>query len=37
MSTIRFEAKLFKIGSWTLLKLPKSASARLPSRGMTDE
>ena len=35
MSTIRFEAKLFKIGSWTLLRLPKSASARLPSRGMT--
>ena len=32
---IRFEAKLFKIGSWTLLKLPKSASAKLPSRGMT--
>src|SRR5215216_720322 len=30
-----FEAKLFKIGSWTLLRLPKSASARLPSRGMT--
>lgn len=35
MSTIHFEAKLFKIGSWTLLKLPKSASAKLPSRGMT--
>jgi hypothetical protein len=35
MSTIRFEAKLFKIGSWTLLRLPQSASARLPSRGMT--
>ena len=35
MSTIRFEAKLFTIGSWTLLKLPKSASAQLPSRGMT--
>jgi len=35
MSTIRFEAKLFKIGSWTLLKLPRSASAKLPSRGMT--
>jgi len=34
-STIRFEAKLFKIGSWTLLKLPKSESAKLPSRGMT--
>src|SRR5436190_23931525 len=35
MSTIRFEAKLFNIGSWTLLKLPKSAIAKLPSRGMT--
>jgi hypothetical protein len=35
MSTIRFEAKLFKIGSWILLKLPRSASAKLPSRGMT--
>ncbi len=35
MSTIRFQAKLFKIGSWTLLRLPKSASAKLPSRGMT--
>ncbi len=35
MSTIRFEDKLFKIGSWTLLRLPKSASAKLPSRGMT--
>ena len=35
MSTIRFEASLFRIGSWTLLRLPKSASAKLPSRGMT--
>ena len=34
MSTIRFEAKLFEIGSWTILLLPKSASAKLPSRGM---
>lgn len=34
MSAIRFEAKLFKIGSWTILRLPKSASAKLPSRGM---
>lgn len=33
--TIRFKAKLFKIGSWTLLSLPKSASMQLPSRGMT--
>lgn len=35
MSTIRFEANLFKIGSGTLLRLPKSASAKLPSRGIT--
>src|SRR6202049_1284332 len=40
-STIRFSAKLFrpksteKIGSWTILTLPKNASAKLPSRGMT--
>lgn len=35
MSTIHFETKLFKVGSWTLLRLPKSASVKLPSRGMT--
>ena len=35
MPAIRFEAKLFNIGSWTVLKLPASASAKLPSRGMT--
>lgn len=34
MSPIRFKAKLLNIGSWTLLVLPKSASAKLPSRGM---
>jgi hypothetical protein len=40
-STIRFSGKLFrpkitdKIGSWALLTLPKNASAKLPSRGMT--
>ncbi len=33
-STISFGASLLKIGSWTLLRLPRSASARLPSRGM---
>ncbi|MBI2420604.1 MAG: DUF1905 domain-containing protein [Candidatus Levybacteria bacterium] len=32
---IRFETKLFKIGEWTILKLPKEASEKLPSRGMT--
>lgn len=35
MSIIRFDAELFGIGSWTLLRLPKSASEQLPSRGMT--
>src|SRR5580700_10586033 len=40
-STIRFSARLFrpqateKIGSWTLLTLPKNASAKLASRGTT--
>jgi Bacteriocin-protection, YdeI or OmpD-Associated/Domain of unknown function (DUF1905) len=40
-STIRFNAKLFrpeareKVGSWAFLTLPKSASAKLPSRGTT--
>jgi Bacteriocin-protection, YdeI or OmpD-Associated/Domain of unknown function (DUF1905) len=40
-SKIRFRAKLFrpaestKTGSWTFLVLPKNASAKLPSRGMT--
>jgi hypothetical protein len=38
---IRFKAKLLrpaeseKAGSWTFLVLPKNASAKLPSRGMT--
>jgi hypothetical protein len=38
---IRFKAKLFrpaeseKDGSWTFLVLPKNASAKLPSRGIT--
>lgn len=31
---IRFEAKLLKIGTWTILHLPGDASAKLPSRGM---
>jgi hypothetical protein len=40
-SKIRFRAKLFraaesgKAGSWTFLVLPETASAKLPSRGMT--
>ena len=41
VSKIRFKAKLFrpaesaKADSWTFLILPKTASAKLPSRGMT--
>src|SRR5215472_12563253 len=35
MSAISFNAKPFTIGSSTLLRLPESASAKLPSRGMT--
>ena len=35
MSTIRFKTKLFKINSWIILRLPESASVKLPSRGMT--
>jgi Bacteriocin-protection, YdeI or OmpD-Associated/Domain of unknown function (DUF1905) len=40
-SKIRFKAKLFrpaeseKADAWTFLTLPKNASAKLPSRGMT--
>lgn len=32
---ISFETKLYKINSWTILRLPEEASAQLPSRGMT--
>lgn len=35
MSAIQFEAKLFKLGEWIILRLPEEASAKLPSRGMT--
>lgn len=34
MTTIRFDAKPSRIGVWTILRLPKNASAKLPSRGM---
>ena len=34
MSAIRFETIPLKIGDWTILRLPESASAELPSRGM---
>jgi hypothetical protein len=30
---ISFETKLFKIGEWTILKLPQGESAKLSSRG----
>lgn len=30
---ISFKTELFKIGSWTVLRLPDSASRQLPSRG----
>jgi hypothetical protein len=33
MPTIRFKTQLFTIGSWTILRLPENASAKLPSRG----
>ena len=35
MSPIQFETKLFKINSWTILRLPESASEQLPTRSMT--
>lgn len=35
MSAIQFQTTLFKINSWTILRLPETASAKLPSRGMT--
>jgi len=31
--TIRFRTTLFNIGTWTILRLPEPASAKLPSRG----
>ena len=30
---IKFKASLFKVGEWTILQLPNSASEKLPSRG----
>lgn len=33
MSAITCKATLYKIGTWTILKLPKAASDQLPSRG----
>lgn len=34
MPAINFKAQLYKIGDWTILRLPKDASAKLPSRGL---
>src|SRR6266508_3563901 len=34
MSKICFETVPLKLGDWTILRLPESASAMLPSRGM---
>lgn len=31
---VRFKAKPFEIGSWTVVRFPKDASAKLPSRGL---
>jgi hypothetical protein len=35
MSITHFKTKLFKINTWTILKLPAAASVQLPSRGQT--
>lgn len=35
MSKIKFETTLLTINGWTIVWLPKEASAQLPSRGMT--
>lgn len=32
---IQFKTELYTIGSWTILRLPAAASAKLPSRGQT--
>jgi hypothetical protein len=34
-SLIHVETTPLQIGGWTILRLPESASAKLPSRGMT--
>ncbi|MGH2643254.1 MAG: YdeI/OmpD-associated family protein [Chitinophagaceae bacterium] len=35
MSRIRFKTTPFKIHDWTIIRLPESASTKLPSRGLT--
>lgn len=34
MATIRFDTTPFRIDDWTIVRLPETASAQLPSRGM---
>ena len=34
MAALSFRAEPVKIGTWTIIRLPKSISAKLPSRGM---
>lgn len=34
MTAIQFKSKLSEVNGWTILHLPKDASAKLPSRGM---
>ena len=34
MLAIHFESKLTEINGWTIVKIPKESSAKLPSRGM---
>ena len=34
MLPIRFKTKLYNIASWTIARVPKDASTKLPSRGM---
>ncbi len=33
MAATRFKSQLYKIGQWTILRLPENVSAKLPSRG----
>jgi hypothetical protein len=33
IASVRFEAQIHKVGRWTIVTLPKDASAGLPSRG----
>ena len=35
MPVIHFDTKLYQIGEWTILRIPRESSAQLPSRGQT--